>query len=127
MFILVRRDTNEPDGCVSTHLEHLNDFDYNQKTHEILIVPKDHPVFHEQLCWQAPRREVFGAPWDRQLERKPQEKIDIEEAERTARQRAPRGPQDVDLLLRLVNELRAKGGEPPATMHELRNPPVAEF
>jgi len=120
-FILVRRDTSEPDGVVSTHLDHLEDFDYNRETHELMSVVESHPVFCEQLCWTAPQREVFGALWDRQLERKPQAQIDTEEVERTARQRGPRGLSDADLLLNLVNALRAKNGDPSVTLDELRN------
>jgi hypothetical protein len=123
-FVLVKRDTQEPDGVVSTYLDRLEDFDYNRETHELMLAAEGHPVFHEQLCWQAPRRVVFGALWDRQLVRKPQEQIDAEDAERTARQRGPRGPSDVDLLLNLVNALRAKNGDLPVTLKELRNPPV---
>ena len=126
-FILINRATQEPDGCVSTCLDRLEDFDYNRETHELMTVPAEHPVFHEQLCWSAPRRAIFGALWDRQLERKPQERIETEEAERTARQRGPRGPSDVELLLSLVNALRSKNGDPSITLDELRNPPVAEF
>lgn len=126
-LILVNRTTQEPDGVVSTHLDHLEDFDYDHATHELMTVPGEHPVFREQSCWSAPRRAVFGTLWDRQLERKPQAQIEAEEAERTARQCGPRGPRDVDLLLNLVNALRVKNGDLPVTLDELRNPPVAEF
>jgi hypothetical protein len=126
-FVLVKRDTQEPDGVVSTYLDRLEDFDYNRETHELMLAAEGHPVFHEQLCWQAPRRVVFGALWDRQLVRKPQEQIDAEETERTARRRGPGGPKDIDLLLSLVNALRAKNGDPSVTLEELRNPPIAEF
>lgn len=117
--MLVKKDTNEPDGVVSTYLDHLEDFDHDRTTHEVLTVPKDHPVFHEQLCWTAPRREVFGALWDRQLTRKPQEQIDAEEAERAARRR-PSERSAAEVLLELVNELRADKGQSGVTMDEIR-------
>lgn len=122
-FILINRTTNEPDGVVSTHLDHIEDFDYNRETHELLPAAPDHPVFHEQLCWTSPRREVFGALWDRQLVRKPQEQIDAETQAREARSNPPRGPRDADLLLVLVNELRAKNGDPPVTLNDVRSTP----
>lgn len=122
-FALINNVTNEPDGVVSTYLNHLEDFDYNRETHELFTVDPDHPVLHEQLAWTAPKREVFGAPWDRQLVRKPQEQIDAEAVSRALRRNPPRGPRDVDLLLSLVNELRAKNGDPPVTLDDLRSRP----
>lgn len=123
-FVLINRTTNEPDGVVSTYLDHLEDFDYNAETHELLTVEKDHLVFHEQLAWMAPRREVFGTLWDRQLTRKPQEQIDTEEQARKERSHPPRGPRDTDLLLSLVNELRAKNGDGPVALTDLRSKDV---
>lgn len=120
-FTLINRTTNEPDGVVSTHLDHMENFDYNRETHELFTVAPDHPVFHEQLAWTAARREAFGAKWDRQLTRKPQEQIDAEQQTREARSNPPRGPRDADLLLVLVNELRAKNGDPPVTLDDLRS------
>lgn len=119
-FVLVNRITNEPDGVVNTYLDHLEDFDHVQETHELFTVQEDHPVFREQLAWIAPQREVLGAKWDRQLTRKPQEQIDAEEAEREGRHQPPRGAKDTDLLLALVNELRAKNGDPPVVLEDLR-------
>lgn len=120
-FVIINRTTNEPDGVVSTYLDHLEDFDHNRDTHELFTVEPDHPVFREQLAWTAPKREVFGALWDRQLTRKPQEQIDLEKQAREARSNPPRGPRDADLLLTLVNELRAKNGDGPVTLDDLRN------
>ena len=69
--ILVDRTTNDIAGCINTYLDSLDALVYNRTTHALMTVPAEHPVFHEQLCWHAPRREVFGALWDRQLQRKP--------------------------------------------------------
>lgn len=120
-FILINRITNEPDGVVSTHLDHLKDFDHNAETHKLFTIAPDHPVFHEQLAWTSPKREVFGTLWDRQLTRKPQEQIDAEKQAREARSNPPRGPREADLLLALVNELREKNGDGPVTLDDLRS------
>ena len=117
-FILINRITNEPDGCVSTHLDDLDKFEYDKVTHDLLTVQEDHPVFHEQLAWTAPKREVFGAQWDRQLERKSQELIDAEAQDR-ATQRQPTGKSINEVLLDLINEERVVSGKAVLTMSDL--------
>lgn len=119
-FLLIDRHTDEPDGCISTHLDHVEDFDHDAQTHDLLTVSPEHPVFREQRCWSAPRREVFGALWDRQLTRKPQAQIDAKDAERATRMQ-PLRKSVTEVLLDLINEERQANGKAALTMGDLTN------
>lgn len=119
MVMFVRKDTDAVDGIMSTCVEHLEDIDYDRVNLEMVVIDPDHPVRREQLAWTCPRREVFGALWDRQLSRKPQALIDAEEMERMARQQ-PTGKSLAEVLLNLINEERAVSGKAALTMDEVR-------
>lgn len=119
--LLIRIDTGEVVGSItSTTKEQV----IPQFKHPVvaLRVARTHPAIQEHCAWTAHKREVFGAAWDRQLARKPREQIDAETVERRARL-APssQGAKDTDVLLALVNELRAKNGDPPVTLESLRS------
>lgn len=117
----VNNTTGVLGGITIVSVDHDIEHVQPTETYDVVDVPVNHPALQEQLAWTAPKREVFGALWDRQLTRKPQDQIDVEEAERDARLHPPRAPRDTDLLLLLVNELRAKNGDGPVTLEDLRS------
>lgn len=111
-FVLIKRGTQTIDGVVSTHLDDLDAFNYNKETHDLLIVQPEHPILHDRhRYYQFSNGEVI---------RRPQVEIDVIEAAEWQRRQIPPTPSDAELLLRLVNELRADKGLPPTTLDNLR-------
>lgn len=111
-FTLIRKETNEIDGIISTYLEHIEDFDYNKTTHTLVSIPPDHPILRER---QRDFRHLDG-----EIVKRPQADIDAADAaEQLARQQRHQ-TSDVVLLLGLVNELRTDKGLPPANLDNLR-------
>lgn len=71
--ILVNRHTNAIENVTFCSVDRDADFVQPTDTHEVLRVPVDHPVIYEQCAFEAPKRIVFGAAWDRALKRKGRE------------------------------------------------------
>lgn len=115
--IFIRRATDVIAGVMTTDVERIEDIDYDRDTLEMVEVDLEHPVRHEQAAWTASRRDVLG---NRQVQRKPQAQIDTEEAVRDEhRRRRLQEPSKIERVLTLVNELRAKSGDPPITLENL--------
>lgn len=112
IITLIRRNTRELDGVISTHLDRLEDFDYDQQAYILIEVESDHPVLRDRQVYY---REENGV-----IVRKSQAEIDQILADE-AIPPPSRGPSASELLLILVNELRAKNGDPPVTLEEVRN------
>ena len=69
--ILIKKDTGELDGVttcsVDADIEHVQ----VTATHDVMDVRPDHAAIHEQLDWEAPRKIILGAQWNRELKKKP--------------------------------------------------------
>ena len=80
-FVLVQKGTGELEGVISTHLDDMDDYDYDRRALIMVEVEADHPVFHE-----ISRHFYFR---DGEVTRKGLEQIEAEDvAEHTRRQPA---------------------------------------
>lgn len=111
-FVLIKRDTNEPDGVVSSYIDNIEDFDYNRETHELIVVDKDHAIFSEPQ--QHFHFQLGG------IARKSKADIDQIKADEQARKNAPRKRTMHDVLIDLLNETRAEVGLPTITKEDVR-------
>jgi hypothetical protein len=68
--VLIDKVTGRPDGVTICSVDADIDFVQPSDTHDVLDVACTHPVIYEQLEWEAPKRIVFGAEWDRVLMKK---------------------------------------------------------
>jgi hypothetical protein len=112
-FVLIRRETQEIDGVVSTHLDDLDEFQYNNATHDLTIISPTHPILTDHH-----RNYAFRGG---DIIRRSQIEIDVLTAADLRRLHNTPEPSDGELLLELVNELRVDKGLPAVTINDLRN------